>query len=111
MKRALCYPLYRHFGLICKVIQDVYMLFYLGKRALVKVLCEVKSIFDLSDSRHYLSRIYIDDYCVWTQKVQRKKIKSLCKAIRNLKVSKNDIPYSLLSLENLAKEYQMSETQ
>lgn len=110
MKRSLIYPLYRNFKLSCKVVDDVRKIFYLGKRAIVRALCEIKSIFDLSDMRHYLSRIYIDDYCVWTQRVHRKKIKSLYKAILKLKISKEDLKLNLNALESLAKEYQGNES-
>lgn len=66
-RRALAYPLYRHFGLCDKVLQDVYILFKLGKRAILKALLETKYLFDHHDVYYVYSKIWLDDFCVWIQ--------------------------------------------
>lgn len=89
-----------------KVLEDVKKIFYLGKRAIIRYLCRMKKICDLSDTKHYLSRLYIDDYCVWIQKVSSKKIHSVYKALKELKITKDDIDFPLQALEDLAIEAQ-----
>lgn len=66
-RRVLAYPLYRNFTLCQKVLQDVYILFRLGKRALLKALLEMKDIFDHHDVYYVYSKIWLDDYCTWIQ--------------------------------------------
>lgn len=66
-RRALVYPLYRNFELCDKVLQDVYILFKLGKRAILKALLDMKYLFDHHDVYYVYSKIFFDDYCVWIQ--------------------------------------------
>lgn len=49
------------------MLQDVYILFRLGKRALLKALLEMKDIFDHHDVYYVYSKIWLDDYCTWIQ--------------------------------------------
>ncbi|KAI8646986.1 SHQ1 protein-domain-containing protein [Parasitella parasitica] len=66
-RRALTYPLYRSLHLCEKVLSDVYILFKLGKRAILKALLDMKDIFDHHDVYYVYSKIFLDDYCVWIQ--------------------------------------------
>jgi protein SHQ1 len=66
-RRTLAYPLYRNWTLCEKVLQDVYIMFKLGKRAILKALLEMKDIFDHHDIYYVYSKIWLDDYCVWIQ--------------------------------------------
>lgn len=66
-RRALIYPLYRNYALNEKLLQDVYILFRLGKRAILKALLDVKDTFDHHDVYYIYSKILIDDYCTWIQ--------------------------------------------
>lgn len=66
-RRALTYPLYRNLSLCEKVLQDVYIMFKLGKRAILKALLDMKNLFDHHDVYYVYSKIYLDDYCVWIQ--------------------------------------------
>lgn len=66
-RRALTYPLYRNFTLCEKILQDVYILFKLGKRAILKALIDMKELFDHHDVYYVYSKILLDDYCVWIQ--------------------------------------------
>jgi protein SHQ1 len=70
IRRSLTYPLYRHWGLAQKVIRDVYVLFRLGKRALLRALLAMKHMFDHHDVYYIYSKLYIDDYCIWIQKAR-----------------------------------------
>lgn len=66
-RRALTFPLYRNLELCDKVLQDVYMLFKLGKRGILKALLGLKDMFDHHDVYYIYSKLYLDDYCVWIQ--------------------------------------------
>lgn len=66
-RRALTYPLYRNVALCEKVLQDVYIMFKLGKRAILKALLDMKYLFDHHDVYYVYSKIFLDDYCVWIQ--------------------------------------------
>ena len=82
-------------------------------RCLLRSLLEVKHILDHSDSRFHLSRLYIDDYCVYIQTVRlecwtelqlmdlfsRKKLKSLSKELQKVQITKEDIGWPLEELE------------
>ncbi|KAJ2810244.1 hypothetical protein GGI24_007062, partial [Coemansia furcata] len=48
-RRALAYPLYRNWELCEKVLEDVYVLFKLGLRAIIKTMLEIKLMFDHHD--------------------------------------------------------------
>jgi protein SHQ1 len=104
VRRALCFPLYRHYKLAVKIIDDVKAILKLGKRAVLKCFLNIKYLFDRSDNRHYLSRLYIDHYCVWIQSLSRKKLHALLEGVKNVKLSKNDIGFDLDALEELAKQ-------
>nr|CAG8502450.1 7954_t:CDS:10 [Entrophospora candida] len=65
--RTLAYPLYRNFELSKKCLEDVYVLLELGRRAILKVLLELKDLFDHHDTYYIYSKIILDDYCIWCQ--------------------------------------------
>lgn len=105
-RRALIYPLYRNWSLVQAIFQDVYQIFYLGKRAILRALVEMKQLCDISESKHLLSRLYLDDYCLWLQKVPRKRFANLASQILDIgqKIDKSDLGLPLEELEALAIE-------
>jgi protein SHQ1 len=66
-RRALAFPLYRNYKLCDKILQDVYILLKLGKRAILKALLEIKDMFDHHDIYYIYNKIWLDDYCIWIQ--------------------------------------------
>lgn len=66
-RRSLAYPWYRNYKLAKKCQEDVYDLLKLGKRAILKVLLELKDLFDHHDIYYVYSKIWLDDYCIWCQ--------------------------------------------
>lgn len=66
-RRSLCYPLYRNFKLCEVLIDDVYKIFKLGQRAILKILLELKDLFDHNDLYYRYSKLFFDDYCNWVQ--------------------------------------------
>ena len=96
IRRCLCYPLYRHWGLAQIVLQDTRQLFHLGifhtcsvtavsqhnlymtpgylvlllilgRRKLLQCLLQVHKILSTSEPYYILNNLFITDYCVWIQ--------------------------------------------
>ncbi|KAF2071149.1 hypothetical protein CYY_007524 [Polysphondylium violaceum] len=103
-KRAITYPLYRSWSLCEKVLEDTKTIFQLGKRCLLKCLLDIKKILEGHDFKHYLNRLYIDDYCVWLQHASSKKLKSLKSSLSAFKMDKSSIEWPLEAYEKLVEE-------
>lgn len=105
-RRSLIFPLYRNWTLVQSIFQDLYQLFYLGKRALLRALIEMKHICDTSETRHLLSRLYLDDYCIWIQRIPKKRFANIATQILDMseRISKSDVGLPLEELERLALE-------
>ncbi|XP_053155488.1 protein SHQ1 homolog isoform X2 [Hemicordylus capensis] len=69
-RRVLCYPLYRHFSLVTKALNDTVMILQLGKTAILKCLLDIHKIFRENDPAYILNDLYITDYCIWIQKAK-----------------------------------------
>ncbi|RKP06041.1 SHQ1 protein-domain-containing protein [Thamnocephalis sphaerospora] len=104
IRRSLAYPLYRHWGLAQKIMLDVYVLFRLGKRALLRALLAMKQMLDHHDVYYIYSKLYINDYCVWIQQASDKVIRSLAHELHHIEIIKKDIEWRLEELECLALE-------
>ena len=77
LRRSLSYPLYRHFKLSLKVIEDTVNIFKQGKKSLLKSLLDIFQLFAKSDPRYLLNQLYIQDYCIWIQNCSEETLKSL----------------------------------
>ncbi|CAG8625242.1 15496_t:CDS:2, partial [Dentiscutata heterogama] len=103
----VAYPWRRNFELSEKCLDDVYVLLKLGRRAILKVLFEMKDIFDHHDIYYVYSKIWLDDYCIWCQtKANDKIIRLLAHNIHHFKVPKSKIGWHLEEYEQLALEDQ-----
>ncbi|CAO3657346.1 unnamed protein product [Mucor hiemalis] len=103
-RRALIYPLYRNYELCEKVLQDVYIMFKLGKRAILKALLDMKYLFDHHDVYYVYSKIFFDDYCVWVQHANDNVLKTLAHELHHLKIEKNLLGWELEELEYIAEQ-------
>lgn len=81
MRRALTYPLYRSWALACKVWKDVKVLLKLGRRAVLRALLAMRHTLDRSEQRRLLARVYLDDYCVWLQRVGDEAVRQLTREV------------------------------
>ncbi|KAI9490919.1 SHQ1 protein-domain-containing protein [Zychaea mexicana] len=108
-RRSLAYPLYRNFALCEKVMQDVYILMRLGKRAILKALLSLKVLFDHHDVYYVYSKIYLDDYCTWIQHTSDHVLRTLAHELHHFSVSKSEIGWDLEEIETIAKEMQNSQ--
>jgi protein SHQ1 len=70
IRRVLTFPLYRNYDLALKCLKDVVVILKLGKRACLKALLEIKFLLDRHEAAYVLSRLWLDDYCVWIQQAR-----------------------------------------
>ncbi|KAI8343923.1 SHQ1 protein-domain-containing protein [Chlamydoabsidia padenii] len=103
-RRTLAYPLYRNWTLCEKVLQDVYIMFKLGKRAILKALLEMKDIFDHHDIYYVYSKVWLDDYCVWIQHASDAVLRTLAHELHHFTLKKKDIDWDLEELEEVARQ-------
>ncbi|KAI1234566.1 hypothetical protein IHE44_0003624 [Lamprotornis superbus] len=101
-RRVLCYPLYRHFGLVTRAFNDTVMILQLGKAAVLKCLLDIHKIFMESDPAYILNDLFITDYCIWIQKVKSKKLAALCESLQKTTLSKSHMGLELEELEAAA---------
>ncbi|NXM72942.1 SHQ1 protein, partial [Serilophus lunatus] len=101
-RRVLCYPLYRHFGLVTCALSDTLMILQLGKAAVLKCLLDIHKIFLESDPAYILNDLFITDYCIWIQKVKSKKLAALSQALQKTTLTKSHMGLELEELEAAA---------
>lgn len=104
--RALAFPLHRHVGLVSRVIEDVAELFLLGRRAVLRSLLEARGILAKHEHRHYLNTLFLDDYCVWVQRLTEDRIALVAQEVvlTSKSFSAEKIRWPLADLDELAKE-------
>ncbi|KAF9996638.1 hypothetical protein BGZ80_002272 [Entomortierella chlamydospora] len=103
-RRALAYPLNRNWNLAMKVLQDVYVIFKLGRRGILRALLAIKEILDHDDIYYIYSKMFIEDYCVWIQSASEQVIRTLAHELHHFHLEKSELGWHLEELENLAKE-------
>ncbi|KAF9189489.1 hypothetical protein BGZ51_009525 [Haplosporangium sp. Z 767] len=103
-RRALAYPLCRNWNLATKVLQDVYVLFKLGRRGILRALLAIKEVLDHDDVYYIYSKMFIEDYCVWIQSASEKVIRTLAHELHHFQLEKSELDWHLEELEALAKE-------
>ncbi|KAI1313066.1 Hsp90 cochaperone shq1 [Mortierella claussenii] len=105
-RRSLAYPLIRNWNLSLKVLQDVYVIFKLGRRGILRALLQIKDVLDHDDVYYIYSKMFVEDYCVWIQSgASEKVIRALAHELHHAQVKKRDIEgWHLEALEALAKE-------
>lgn len=64
-RRALGWPLFRHFELVKKSWEDVYWILRTGKRAVLKIILELREGFRKHDVYYVYCRVVLDDLCSW----------------------------------------------
>ena len=106
IRRALCYPLFRHFELAIESMKDVFRLVRCGPVAILKCLLEVRSAFVDSDGRYIFNQIYIEPYCIWLQcNVKKKDLVKLSDSLEELcnSIKKSDLDLDLEEMEHAAR--------
>ncbi|NXX86807.1 SHQ1 protein, partial [Urocolius indicus] len=109
-RRVLCYPLYRHFGLVTRALNDTVMILQLGKAAVLKCLLDIHKIFMENDPAYILNDLFITDYCIWIQKSKSKKLAALSESLQKTTLSKSHLGFELEELEAAAVLVQEEES-
>ena len=104
MRRALCYPLYRHYDLAKRVWEDVITVLHIGTPAVLKCLLSLIPTFNTSPGQYIFNQLYINDYAVWVQSVPASHLESLALALNKTlsKLTKDDLDIELVELEQAA---------
>lgn len=69
-RRVLVYAVYRNLAIVQNAWKDCLKVFDEGKEAVLRVLLKVKKVFESSEPRFLLNRIWLDDLVVWVQKTE-----------------------------------------
>ncbi|XP_008560549.1 protein SHQ1 homolog [Microplitis demolitor] len=103
VRRSLCYPIYRNWELSMKILEDVKIMIKLGKKFIVKRLCEIYDLFNNSyEPRYVLNQLYIRDYLIWLQQVPESVIESMAGELETVGIKKEDVGLDLVELEAAA---------
>ena len=83
-RRALAFPLYRNWALVARILSDVAAICNGGLFRVVRCLLQTKSIFDHSETRYHISKLFINDYCAWLQSAPnaQKRLAELASQVR-----------------------------
>lgn len=106
-RRALAFPLYRHWQLTMKVWDDVYEVLQLGKPAILKMFIRLLLLFE-RDLYSVYTHIWIQDMTIWIQSANELAIKSLAVELKAANLCKEDVDFDLVAIESEAQE-QMQE--
>ncbi|NXU74769.1 SHQ1 protein, partial [Oreotrochilus melanogaster] len=109
-RRVLCYPLYRHFGLVTRALSDTVMILQLGKAAVLKCLLDIHKIFRENDPAYILNDLFITDYCIWIQKSKSRKLAALSESLQKTTLTKSHLGFELEELEAAALLVQEEES-
>jgi len=99
-RRSLAFPLYRSFALAEACRADVAGFLYKGRRTVVRCLLEMKTILDHHDVYYIYSKIWVEDFCVWTQAYASDDcLKELATSLESLQMEKSQLGWHLQNLE------------
>lgn len=106
LRRSLIYPLIRHFELSVQCLKDVEDILRLGRKLVVKCLLIIRRIFVKNlESKYILNDLYINDFCVWIQRVDNSTLEKVANSLnKTLKgVNKSSLGLDLDLLEAAAR--------
>ncbi|KAF8061544.1 SHQ1 protein-domain-containing protein [Lyophyllum atratum] len=110
-RRSLSFPLYRSFILAEACRMDVAQFLSRGKRTVVRCLLEMKKLLDHHEVYYVYSKVWLDDFCVWTQAYASEDVLvGLGKQIAELKIAKNSLGWRLEALEAATQEVEEGES-
>jgi protein SHQ1 len=105
--RSLAYPLYRNVQLADAVLQDVKKLIEMNdvetlRSRLLRVLLDVKHVFEDTAMLRIFSDIFLTDYCIWIQHVSDGVLKDLARQLGVATVPIVSLPWDVRRLERYA---------
>lgn len=104
VRRCLVYPYLRSWKLARKVLEDVIKLFLLGKRSILKTLMYAYIAFEHSEAYYLVNQLFLEDYCVWVQRVNGTCLRSLGSSLNETKrrLTKADLGLNIDQIEDWA---------
>ncbi|OCH95608.1 SHQ1-domain-containing protein [Obba rivulosa] len=110
-RRALAFPLYRSFSLVEACRADVAALLAQGRRVVARCLLEMKHILDHHEVYYVYSKIWLDDYCVWTLAYASDDVlNELSRVVDSVKMLKSLVGWDLEDLEQAAQQAMQQES-
>ena len=82
-RRILIYPIYRNIDLAEKCLEDTKRIFAQGKQAVLRVLLSIKTLFDRSEPRYLLNRLFMDDMIIWLQNLESSSFREFQREVSN----------------------------
>ncbi|PFH52400.1 hypothetical protein AMATHDRAFT_189553 [Amanita thiersii Skay4041] len=102
-RRSLAFPLYRSFPLAEACRHDVAYFLARGKRVVFRCLLEMKQILERHEVYYVYSKIWLDDFCVWTQtSAEDENLSRLGESVTSAKIEKSVLGWDLEALEHVA---------
>uniref|UniRef100_A0A673C6J6 Protein SHQ1 homolog n=1 Tax=Sphaeramia orbicularis TaxID=375764 RepID=A0A673C6J6_9TELE len=101
-RRAVCFPLYRHFSMVTAALRDTVKILHSGRACVLKCLLDIHRVFRENDPAYILNDLYITDYCIWIQRVKSKKVLALATTLEKVSLKKKDLELELEELEEAA---------
>mmetsp|Transcript_1211 Transcript_1211/g.4351 ORF Transcript_1211/g.4351 Transcript_1211/m.4351 type:complete len:562 (+) Transcript_1211:30-1715(+) len=106
MRRSLAYPMCRHVRLSLAVLADTAAVLAAGKRAVLKCLLAARRLLTANEFKKHLNALFLDDYCVWIQRVSPKALSSLAAAVEAAAgAGAGDLGWNLAALEEEARSF------
>uniref|UniRef100_A0A915BFB1 Protein SHQ1 homolog n=1 Tax=Parascaris univalens TaxID=6257 RepID=A0A915BFB1_PARUN len=104
VRRSLCYPLFRHWNVAMRVVDDLKLLLVEGRSAILHCLTDIREVFATSGEFRYLfNDLYMTDYCIWIQCTSDELIEWLKNEVLQVELQKNDVQLELEEVELEAK--------
>eukprot|EP00357_Protocruzia_adherens_P007018 CAMPEP_0115040254 /NCGR_PEP_ID=MMETSP0216-20121206/44675_1 /TAXON_ID=223996 /ORGANISM="Protocruzia adherens, Strain Boccale" /LENGTH=512 /DNA_ID=CAMNT_0002421371 /DNA_START=90 /DNA_END=1628 /DNA_ORIENTATION=- len=103
-RRMLTYPLYRNFELAQVINKNATERLRTGKKDILKCFLNIKHLFERTEPRYLLNRLFIDDFCIWIQQVPHSKFVELADELDATTVTKDDLDFDIPRYERKAVE-------
>lgn len=103
-RSMLVFPLFRNWALIEKCIKDTAVILKLGRGHVLATLLDVKNVCDMNECAHVLSKVWMEDFCVWIQSTDEMTIKRLGTDLHRFQLEKNKVGFGLVELEERARK-------
>jgi len=105
IRRSLCYPFYRNWDLALKAFADTIAVLKADTTVVLKCFLDIAELFREKPPYYLLNQLYIEDYCVWIQKMSAENVKTMTIALEKAvsEVDKEKVGFDLVILETAAK--------
>ena len=104
MRRSLIYPYLRSYKLSKLIVDDVGSILQSGKHVVLQTLLKVYKIFEKSETKYMINKLFIEDYCVWIQNVRNELLLEYGKKISSLDINKSKLDLELEYIEEQVDE-------